>query len=212
MFWLEDRGYCNLSWICSQTYYFFKVENLRITFRRGDWWWWEDNVPPRISPFRGNSSHETAPDQMKADMETTLRGGRVPFSMGVWGLAFERMPKLKTLVMDFETSEDKKGEMEKIVEWAQHWKFPAASGSGGPAMCFSAAGMPVQKMSWRGMCQHWSRNCHVCANWNRQVDSCDGCAQEARLRAAGYGPRLLVWTVTWKVVRDNGDDNGRNGA
>lgn len=150
---------------------------------------------------------------MKADMETALRGGRVPFSTGVWGLAFERMPKLKTLVMDFETSEDKKPEMEKIVEWAQRWKFPAASSSGGPAMCFSTAGMPVQKMSWRGMRQHWSDNCIICTSWVPRVEICVGCAQEARFRAAGYGPRLLVWTVTWKLVRDDGGNHGeRHGA
>lgn len=55
MFWLEDRSNRNLSWICSQTDYFSKVENLRITFRRSDWWWWEDNRPPLISPFRVSS-------------------------------------------------------------------------------------------------------------------------------------------------------------
>lgn len=204
MFWLEDRGYRNLFWLSSQTYYFFKVENLRMTFRRCDWWWWEQNTSLSITPFRGNSSHQRAPRQMKADMAETFRGGRIPFSTGVWGLAFERMPKLRTLIMDFETSEDKKHEMEKIVEWAQHWKFPAASGSGGPAMCFSAAGMPVQKMSWIGLPHHWSDKCTVCASWTPRVDDCSGCAQKARFQAAGYGPRLLLWTVTWKLARDDG--------
>ena len=145
---------------------------------------------------------------MEADMATTLRGGQVPFTPGVWGLAFERMPKLKTLVMDFETSEDNKDKMSKIVQWAQHWRFPAASSSGKPAMCFSAAGIPVQKMSWRGLPQHWGRRCGVCPRRGPRRGHCVTCKQEFRLSKAGYGPRLFVWTVTWKLVRDDGGNHG----
>ena len=147
---------------------------------------------------------------MEADMATTLAGGQVPFTPRVWGLAFERMPKLKTLVMDFETTECNQDRLSKIVQWAQHWRFPAASGSGEPAMCFSAAGVPVQKMSWRGFLQHWDARCGTCLRLAPRMDQCDACLQDSRLFIAGYGPRLFVWTVTWKLVRHDGGNHGSN--
>ncbi|KAK8010634.1 hypothetical protein PG990_009599 [Apiospora arundinis] len=199
LYWLEDNRHKNLTWVASNTDWFSNVETLRITFRRGDWWYWERNEPLRINPFRNGGTHH----QMREDMQTTHQGGQVPFVEDTWGLAFEKLPKLRTLIIDFETSKDKKEEMERIVEWAQKWKFPAASAPGEPARQFSAEGNAVEKMGWQGLVYHWSDNCVGCYKnrWGPVNPECDDCGEEKNLKGWGYGPRLLVWTVSWSSVR-----------
>ncbi|KAK8127541.1 hypothetical protein PG984_008649, partial [Apiospora sp. TS-2023a] len=189
MYWLEDRRHKNLIWVVSNTDWFSNVETIRLTFRRGDWWYWERNQALAINPFRnGGSAHE-----MRQDMLTTKQGGQVPFVENTWGLAFEKMPKLKSVIIDFETSKDKKQEMEEIVNWAQKWKFPAAAAPEEPARHFSAEGNPVEKMSWQGLPYHWSDNCVGChkIRWGQINPNCADCTEEKELLDWGFGPRLL---------------------
>lgn len=142
------------------------------------------------------------------------------FETGSWGLAFREMANLKTLTIDFETSEDKKAEMEKIVEWAQQWRFPLAPapssppslGGGGTAsqrggqrpQCryLSAEGrQQVEKMSWRGNQAYWSMRCVSCPGSQREAtEACVVCRERQKLEDNGLGPRLFVWSVTWKAV------------
>ncbi|KAK8090869.1 hypothetical protein PG994_000374 [Apiospora phragmitis] len=199
MYWLEDSSHKNLIWVVSNTKWFSNVESLRMTFRRGDWWYWERDETLTINPFRNGGSNQ----QMHQDMLTTRQGGQVPFVENTWGLAFEKMPKLKTLIIDFETSKDKKQEMEEIVKWAQKWKFPAATTPGEPTRHFSAESNPVEKMSWQGLPYHWGDFCVGChkPRWGPINPDCPDCMEENKLKGWGYGPRLLVWTLSWYSVR-----------
>lgn len=134
LFWLEDN--VRFWGTVNNTAYFDPIECLRITLRRSDWWDWELNSPPIINPFRGRVSLA----EMQADM--LVEAGNPDFTPRAWGLAFREMPNLKTLKIDFETSEDQKANMERIVQWAVKWRFPLADGK-----YLSAQGRQVEKMS-----------------------------------------------------------------
>lgn len=189
MFWLDDTNNEAAFWrLVTETPWFKPVEHLRLTIRRGDWWDWEQNQPLRINPFRGKVSI----DQTQKDMYTG--DGNPAFQAPVWGLGFQHLPSLKTLTMEFETSEDKKKELEDIVAWAVKWRFPLADGRH-----LSAAGQPVGKMSYRGNEYHWSNLCEQCNYSGRKCKQCD---TRQRCMREGYGPRLYLWRVTWKPVTE----------
>ena len=192
------------------------ITSLRVYLRRTDWWDWEHNAPLVISPFNSSATRPTL-HMMQESMRASLEADRqvephlrssspstIPH-WSCWGLLFLRMPNLKTLTIDFETSEDKKSEMESIVEWAhQRWRFPVLrrlSGGDRDPYTFdhlqrchndrpvdlspwsqdldvlSAADEPVQKTSWRGLPHHFSGHCHACQiQWNTQSGTSD-CAE-----------------------------------
>lgn len=122
--------------VVNESPYFHPIESLRITLRRSDWLDWESNSPPIINPFKKGVSLS----EMQADM--SVEGGNPYFERGAWGLAFERLPNLKTLKIDFETAEEQKAKMEQLVQWAVTWRFPIVN-----ADFLSAQGREVEKMS-----------------------------------------------------------------
>lgn len=190
LFWLEDSNSNLHFWrLVTGTPWLRNVEHLRITIRRGDWWYWESGQPLRIHPFRGTVSAEImdidinraaarATDNDSGDTDSI----NPDFSPRAWGAAFQHLPNLQTLTMDFETSKDQRQELDRIVGWAVGWKLPLAPGPGGRPRFLSAKGRPVEKMSWRG--QKW----HERMQWRRA--------------AAAQPTRLLVSTVTWVACQD----------
>ncbi|KAL1845354.1 hypothetical protein Daus18300_014562 [Diaporthe australafricana] len=189
------------------------VTSLRIYLRRTDWWNWETNAPLVISPLSSPSSrptlqqmHDSMRVSFEADqqLEPQLRSS-LPSTVQqwrCWGLLFLRMTNLQTLSIDFETSEDKKSEMETIVDWAhQHWRFPVLRRLSGDARdpftieqlrskghecpvdlapwsqdldVLTAADQPVQKTSWRGLPHHFADQCPGCSmNWSVSNVTCD---------------------------------------
>ncbi|KAG8166652.1 hypothetical protein KVR01_002341 [Diaporthe batatas] len=191
------------------------LTSLRIYLRRTDWWNWEGNAPLLINPFSPQTSRASPPvANMLSSMRTSAEADKriepsllcvTPSSIprwDCWALLFLRMPNLKQLTIDFETSEDKKSEMEAIVEWARlRWRFPVLrrlSGTERDPYTFrhmqrsrnatpvdlspwsddldvlSAADQPVQKTSWRGLPQHFSAACHACtAGWGEEEGAPD---------------------------------------
>lgn len=191
LFWLEDSNDPQAFWKIARYQNFLDpVENLRITIRRSDWWNWESNAALNINPFRRRETDEVMRRDMASD-SPRFRGD------DVWGLAFQYLPKLKGLQIDFETAEDKKGELETIVDWAVKWKFPLSGGR-----YLSTAGQRVERMSWRGRSYHWARDgCPDCsARRLHGMADCATCNERTRYDVHGYGPRLYVWTLTWKPV------------
>lgn len=191
------------------------ITSLRIYLRRTDWWNWEGNAPLVISPFNSSPNpnrptHQQMQQSMRALQNADqllaphLRSSSpsIISHWSCWGLLFLRMPKLQTLTIEFETSEDKKSEMETIVNWAhQHWRFPVLrrlSGDDRDPYTFdhlqrchrehpvnlspwsqdlevlSAADEPVQKSSWRGLPHHFAGYCPTCSiRWNNQSGMAD---------------------------------------
>ncbi|KAJ9136506.1 hypothetical protein NKR23_g9816 [Pleurostoma richardsiae] len=184
-----------------------QLERLRLTVRRGDWWYNESNVPLAVYPFRRVSGVHPGLQLMRRAMAPPEEYGgegdpraEVPEPRS-WGAAFAALPALRELVMDFETSEDKKAELDAIARWAATWRFPldADEGQGGGQSgrrFLSAEGNPVRKMSWTGLPYHWSDQCPECGSTGVNSE-CAYCQRRLKLASEGKGPRLYVWTLTW---------------
>lgn len=214
------------------------ITSLRIYLRRTDWWNWESNAPLVISPFSSSPNRPTHQQMQQCIqssraverlLEPNLRSlspSLIPH-WSCWGLLFLRMPKLQTLTIEFETSEDKKSEMEAIVNWAhQHWRFPVLrrlSGDDRDPFTFdhlqrchserpvdlspwsqdlevlSAADEPVQKSSWRGMPHHFAGHCPTCSiRWNNQSGNAD-CADCTKMQKL-QGLKKGPQLLVWTVT------------
>ena len=198
-----------------------QIENLRITIRRKDWWSNEDNWPLYLNPF-SDKQDGSAVDMAQAIEDAQKDGFVQSGSSFSWASAFLSMPRLKKLVIDFETAEDKKAELERIVDWAQSWRFPVlrerqmqaflnlrhrptpATLAGVRHAYLSARATPVHKTSWRGLPYHWAHFCPTCGDSFFGSKECDACLRARRLIGEKKGPRLFVWTVTWTAEPDAG--------
>ncbi|KAI1324186.1 hypothetical protein F5Y16DRAFT_314769 [Xylariaceae sp. FL0255] len=189
-YWLEDQRLQPLIG-------FSNLEHIRLTLRRSDWWYWESNQPLRINPFRGNCSGHFNIAIMRDVMMS--RTGNVDFLPEAWGRVFSSFSKLKTLKIDFETSYEKRAEMDDIVTWAVKWRFPLS-----PGRHLSAEGQTVDKVSWRGFPYDFCDRCEVCNQppFQNRHNPCVNCEETKLLCTLGYGPQLLVWTATWKPASD----------
>lgn len=189
-FWLEDE----FLGLMDAGIWFPNLEHLRITMRRSDWWDWERNATLRINPYIGHKDDRPNPDYARRGVE--IEAGNIEFTEGAWGKVFSYMSKLKTLTIDFETSEDKRGEMEAIISWAVKWRFPLPDGRH-----LSTGGQAPSKTSWRGLPHHWSDRCVACGHHVRNGlprEECNKCKETRRLVSQRYGPQLFIWTCTWK--------------
>lgn len=129
MFWLDG----SFAPLCASGVLPLGVVRLKITIRRGDWWWCEHNHPFMINPHRGGYLAEYIEDVAREE-----RGEGIPWADGAWGGALQLLPALKDLEMEFETTMDRRGELEKVVERALRWRFPMGErgvlGNGGLGM------------------------------------------------------------------------------
>ncbi|KAI0966344.1 hypothetical protein F4678DRAFT_299904 [Xylaria arbuscula] len=193
-FWLEDKF---LHFVQTDNW-FANLEHLRFTLRASDWWDWEQNAALRINPFRGNCCSGHTIGLMQRDMSAET--GNIEFGEEAWGRAFTHMPRLKTLTIDFETSEEKRHEMGAIIAWALKWRFPLSDGRH-----LSTGDRPASKTSWRGLPHHWSHRCVTCGRptqYRIPGEECPKCNEMRWLISQGYGPQLLIWTCHWEPAQD----------
>ncbi|CZT03758.1 hypothetical protein WAI453_009032 [Rhynchosporium graminicola] len=189
-FWLEQyfNSYCDERFMNG-------IEKVKITIRRCDWWWNERNNPLGINPYRGNADS----DQMTRDI-VACKNGEVPeWNMAGWAGAFSKLPNLKELEMELETSDDKIDELVAIVEWAKMWKFPFRDGK-----VLNTEGVnakPVQ--TWQGPMCFWSQICPYCAGYGDCLKTDtpnEKCTERMRLRGLSMGPLCSVYSLRWKVA------------
>lgn len=185
---------------------FHNLEHFHLTIRRTDWDRWEDNKPLAINPYR-RSGGEPPLTLMRQDMHASMVEGKQPQHdlSSTWSTIFRAMCNLKTLEISFETSEDKRDEMEEIVEWARTWRFEVMSrrywmkqDGDEPEAYLVAEHKPARKMSWRGLKHHWSDICSACGAGRELRPDCGHCLKKHKLLQQNKGPRLLVWTLTWR--------------
>jgi hypothetical protein len=214
MYWLEalanNRGRVQLD----------NIEHLQITIRKGDWWNNETNQPLYITPFGGGlvgMKNQIAASKARVQISNNGGGGdslpswypatKLARNAG-WGRIFSSMPAIKTLTMDFDTSYDKKNELEEIAHWAQkEWRFPLNPNRHYNGCHYlDAAGVPIKKMSWRGLPTHWSKGCSNCSvhRQHSRIRHCSHCARFVRLYIDSLGPRIFTWTVTWTARKHDG--------
>ena len=108
-YWLE-------SWGRSAQRISKKMPNLRyikITLRHGDWWNWEHSAPLTFDPKQNG----------KADM-SRIRQASDPFDHSAWGQEFQYLRNLKLMVLELESIEGKRAELDEIVRRAPGWRFP----------------------------------------------------------------------------------------
>lgn len=67
------------------------------------------------------------------------------FNPSHWGSAFQHLPKLKYLTIEFETEKGCEAQIDAIVEHAKAWKFPM-----GKRGSLNAEESEVQKWEWEG--------------------------------------------------------------
>lgn len=175
------------------------VEKLNLTIRRGDWWWNERNAPLYIYPKRTIRSAR----EMMVNINREKTYTPEAFLDDAWGSAFKRLPSLKELQIEFETSEDKEAELEQIVDWAKTWKFPMMDGK-----MLSADGLDVKKKTWEGGMTFWSERCPYCGSHNRAPcvnartpNEKKECVERTKRRAHGKGPTLHVMSIRWKLAK-----------
>ncbi|KAJ6558096.1 hypothetical protein B0H19DRAFT_1149921 [Mycena capillaripes] len=111
------------------------VGKLVITVRHADWWYWERNEPLRINP-----PHEA------------------------WDKWVGAFPQLQELVLEFETIEAKREQLEERVRIALGWKFPLADGSS----LVHDGKAPVKSM-WMGTSRMSPRFVEIA--WNQPQDA-----------------------------------------
>lgn len=107
-------------------YWQFATKNLRITLRHSDWWSWESPAESSdrlgICPWmRGRTSHQGMLAQPLALSQDELRERMVE---GTWGWQIGQVQGLQRLEIEFETDVDKKEQLQKVLDRAQHWVFP----------------------------------------------------------------------------------------
>ncbi|MCJ1372782.1 hypothetical protein MMC20_004007 [Loxospora ochrophaea] len=85
---------------------------LKLTLRHSDWWWWERNSPLRLDAKRAGIP---SPGQFKEVSEA--------FEDASWGTVIENLKSLKKFVLELETVQDNKGQLENIVAHAAGWQF-----------------------------------------------------------------------------------------
>ncbi|RDL30711.1 uncharacterized protein BP5553_10056 [Venustampulla echinocandica] len=190
LFWLENSFPRLCAQECLQG-----MERMTITIRRGDWWWNESNTPLGIIPQRRHSDNA----QMMKDWKDEKEGKQIPWDSKAWGSAFARLGSLKELVMELETSDDKKDELMAIVEKAKTWRFPYKNGT-----VLSAEGLREEVSTWQGPMCNWSGHCPYCGLRGKcKVVSPPnkGCEERTRLKAENKGPICYVVRLRWRVVK-----------
>lgn len=193
-FWLEQ----SFSAFCDEKF-MRGVEKVRITVRRCDWWWNERNNALGINPYRGNADTELMMRDIVASHSEDESERAIEWNVEGWGGAFAKLPSLKEVEIELETSEDKVDELVAIVEWAKGWKFPLKDGK--VLSTEMVVGKPVQ--TWQGPMCFWSQICPYCNGFNQcrtadfQNEKCD---ERMRQKGAGLGPLCSIYSLRWRVA------------
>lgn len=181
------------------------IQTIRITMRRGDWWNWETSEPLALCPKSGTIKA----DSMHRQWALERNGTSVAWQPHQWGSSFAHMKGLRQLELEFETSDDKMGELKAIATHALTWKFPAHSQAEGVEMVLSADGLQPIWSTWEGPMCYWSDNCSYCGHYVQCLVADPpnrGCVERAKLKGEGKGPLCHVVRLKWKIARKHERD------
>jgi len=134
-------------------------------------------------------------------------GWMVPIRLGrnCWGRTFVNTPRLKTLTIDFDISEDQAQKMLAIVEWAvRTWRFPVHTDS-----YLATDWDSVNRYTWRGLPGHWGIYCPDLQCQSHMWERRRGCREHQKIHEnimKGVGPRMVTWTVTWTRRKHDGPE------
>lgn len=123
-------------------------------------------------------------------MESMENGHNLLMLKSGWAGMFAQFHSLKILTMEFEHHEGFEGELGRLAQWAQKWRFPLQEGH---VLLSDFA----ERRAWRGLRVHDSTVCRDCGllrpSQARARVNCQGC----QWRRRGKGPRMIDWMVRW---------------
>ncbi|KAL8392415.1 hypothetical protein RB595_002562 [Gaeumannomyces hyphopodioides] len=139
----------------------------------------------------------------------------IDFIQGGWGREFINMHRIEKFTITFDASEARRPAVAILVDWAiRAWRFPLNPAQTGYHY-LSAAGNPIQRMSWRGTRDNVDGRCPDCQQLIMITGACilvdgsydledDYCETHWKIRERffmNFGPRVYSWTVTWTPRR-----------
>lgn len=96
----------------------FRPARLKLTLRHTDWWYWEDSKPLCLDP-----------KQNGRPFKNRYVAPLMPFQSLSWGVCLASVNGLQTFVLELETVNNKKHELDDIVHRARDWVFPMHDGA-----------------------------------------------------------------------------------
>ena len=127
--WLEDR------WPKLTRKGRLSLSVLHITMRHTDWYNWWDGARLCFNVLHGKSmSYETNHNPSS------------PFSVDSWGYSFRHLHGLKHLILELETIEEKKAELDAIISRAGSWQICIADGGK-----LALNPQKTKQYTWRGV-------------------------------------------------------------
>jgi hypothetical protein len=126
-------------------------------------------------------------------------GTVIRWNMEGWGGAFAKLPSLKEVEIELESSEDKVDELIPIVDWAKGWKFPLKDGKFLSTVGIDAKGV----QTWQGPLCFLSEVCPYCSGYRQcradgQGTPNEKCNERMRLKDLSLGPVCSVYSLRWK--------------
>ncbi|SPN99054.1 uncharacterized protein DNG_02093 [Cephalotrichum gorgonifer] len=135
----------------------------------------------------------------------------VQWNEHAWAESFRYLPRLKTLIMDFDTDPSGVSDMRELAEWASRvWRFPLGPRPDGFTY-LSVQGNPVEKMSWRGT-PCFNRPWYMHSQTQPEDTEEAWSADRIHLLEKGYGERMYTWTLTWTARIGRPWDPSRKGG
>lgn len=175
---------------CSCSIDNFKCEAMMLIFQQ--WWHWERDTPLAINPYKSFPGGRMNPNDAKVMKAWWAEEEQDPslkreFDPEYWGSAFQHLPKLKTLTMEFETEKHCEAQIDDVAKHAASgWKFPMGEGR-----VLSAEGSKVEKKEWEGP---------PCLRYTAPVFLNIPEQPHRKPDYVGYGVPLVVKVVKWKLV------------
>ncbi|KAI9769725.1 MAG: hypothetical protein M1839_003601 [Geoglossum umbratile] len=127
-YWLEGT-WAGSPWATVTQMPEIRPRKLTITIRHTDWWYWESDEPLGIDPRLPGRVRKR--EMLSSDPNTEVKdsGDRRAARLRLaWGNQFKNLSGLCELVIELETVERKRLELDGIVARAEGWRFELADG------------------------------------------------------------------------------------
>ena len=126
----------------------------------------------------------------------------VLWRQGGWANMFRFIPRLQSLIIDFDAHEQNRVDVGKRAEWAARvWRFPLWTPRPDGCTYLAAKAGDIQLSSWRGVPDHFPLHCPFCRKnlrvSNPDVCTCSYTTKRMQLLDRGVGPRMYTFTVKW---------------
>ena len=170
--------------------------HLTLRLLNSDWWTWTEDpnstdarhhhlgLEPALGDGSSNLSQRPTSTRMQ-ELAQQRRDGYYPFSRSLlakttpgWTHIIAKLPDIKTLELVLETFEEKKAQLEKVIDCAKTWRFPIAD--------------TQFELAWSGTVEskHWSRP--LIENWRTRTGDWYARSTEFEVRTIRFTRRRMA--------------------